>query len=191
MQSSSDRVKLRLPCEVSVGARRHAGIVLNVSPGGLFVQTFAKPTSGHPVRVALNVPGHSDAMTLDATVVWKRVVPAGFLRVAQGGVGLSLVNAPEDYYQFLATTVRPPGREPAAAPLGTAGSAQGAAIERSGAGAEEPAAESAGAYRVRVSLGPRSRTLTVRASSEARARETALERAGAGWKVIGSQRCYS
>ena len=88
-----------------MGAQRHSGLVLNVSPGGLFVQTHARPTSGDSVRVALNVPGGATAMELDATVVWKRVVPASLLRVAQGGVGLCLVNPPEGYYQLLAASL--------------------------------------------------------------------------------------
>ena len=160
MHETTNRVRMRLSCEVSVGERRHSGLVLNVSPGGLFVQTHAKPTSGDAVRVGLHVPGCAEAMTLDATVVWKRVVPASLIRVAQGGVGLRLLNPPEGYYQFLAAAARFP--------------------ESRG----RPAS-----FKVRVSRGQRSRIVSVAAASETRAREIALESAGAGWKVIGSERC--
>lgn len=196
MHVSSNRVKMRISCEVSVGARRHAGLVLNVSPGGLFIQTFAKPTSGDTVRVALNVPGNRDAMSLDATVVWKRVVPGGLLRVAQGGVGLSLVNPPEGYYQFLAATARSADREPTPAmptaakpaPSAPTPAAPIASTAASGADGSERS-ERADSYKVRVRLGQRSRIVTVSAASKARAHEIALERVGAGWKVIASERC--
>ena len=114
MYGTSNRVKMRIVCAVSLGEQRHSGLVLNVSPSGLFVQTHAKPLSGDTVRVALNVPGAAEAMVLDATVVWKRVVPAGLVPVAQGGVGLCLVSPPEGYYQFLADVVH--ARDPRLVP---------------------------------------------------------------------------
>lgn len=175
-----------------MGARRHSGLVLNVSPRGLFVQTHAKPTSGETIRVALNVPGSSETMALDATVVWKRVVPAGLLRVAQGGVGLQLTNPPEGYYRLLADVVRVNEQKPevsASSPpresnlaLRTQPPPATAVGENLEAGAQSDS------YKVRVSLGQRSRIVTVSAPSETRAREIALERVGEGWKVIGSER---
>ena len=122
---------MRIACEVSVGAQRHSGLVLNVSPGGLFVRTHAKPKYGSAIRVALNVPGNSEAIALEATVVWKRIVPSGLLPVAQGGVGVSLVNPPEGYYQFLAAAVNTHGWKPAKVampiprPIATAATAHG------------------------------------------------------------------
>ncbi len=201
MHGISNRVKMRIACEVSVRASRHSGLVLNVSPSGLFVQTVARPTSGETVQIALKVPGRPESMALDATVVWKRVVPASLLRVAQGGVGLNLVNPPESYYQFLANAVRcndstrKPGPIAAAStvPASTQPRVQRAPIS---VAEVEPnttaeACQANGqptAYRVRVSLGQRSRIVTVSAASETRAREIALERAGTGWKVIGFER---
>ncbi len=191
MHGSSNRVKMRIACEVSVGACRHSGLVLNVSPGGLFIQTGARPTSGDPVRIALNVPGRSEAMALDATVVWKRVVPASLLRVAQGGVGLSLVNPPEGYYQFLAAAMRTHAqkRNPASTQEPTRSEPTSAAPIDPSAGAEAcETSKRSDSYTVRVSLGQRSRIVTVSAASEKRARVIALERAGTGWKVIGFER---
>jgi Tfp pilus assembly protein PilZ len=192
---------MRISCEVSVGARRHSGLVLNVSPSGLFVQTVARPTSGDTVQVALNVPGRAEFMTLDATVVWKRAVPAGLLRVAQGGVGLCLVNPPEGYYQFLADAARSPepSRVPVSAPPVPANStstqeparSETAVALASAPNAAAEACETNGqstAYKVHVSLGQRSRIVAVSAPSETRACEIALERAGAGWKIIGFER---
>jgi len=194
MYGSSDRVKMRIACEVSVGAQRHSGLVLNVSPSGLFVQTHAKPTAGDPIRVALNVPGAADAMALDATVVWKRVVPAGLVRVAQGGVGVCLLNPPEGYYQFLASALRARNSRPAPEPItARAGKPKDSPIPEAPAAAEDgdvagraEASLRTRPYRVRVSHGQRSRIVTVSATSEAHAREIALGRVGEGWKVIES-----
>lgn len=180
---TSDRVKIRLACQMTVGDRRHSGVVLNVSPGGLFVQTNAKPGAGDPVEVALHVPGQNEGMSLDASVVWKRVVPARLTTVAHGGVGLRLLFPPERYYQFLADTatthrpeVAPPG--PVAAQVGAPASHRAPAV------ASE---ESKTRYRVRISQGPRTRTLRVEALTTDDARRDALAKAGSGWKVVDVQ----
>ena len=180
----SDRVKMRIACEVSMGVRRHSGLVLNVSPGGLFVQTHARSNSGDAIRVVLNVPRRSEAMALDATVVWKRAVPAGLLPLAQGGVGLSLLNPPEGYLRFLADAVRPHEQ-----PLNITIAGEPILDSASQVAGDDQASGPVESYKVRVGLGQRSRILTVSAISDAHAREVALECAGKGWKVIASERC--
>ncbi len=133
-------------------------------------------------------------MELDATVVWKRVVPASLLRVAQGGVGLCLVNPPEGYYQFLADAVHVQHPRPAPKPIVAPAVQPKSSPQRAGpviaqgGGAAESAEVSVRteSHKVRVSHGLRTRVVTVTATSEARAHEIALERVGEGWKVIGS-----
>ena len=192
MHGLGNRMKMRLACEVEVDGRRHSGLVLNVSPGGLFVQTNAKPTSGDRIHVALSVPGQPANLALDAAVVWKRVVPASLLTVAQGGVGLRLLNPPEDYYQFLADTTEsrlPGSTRGSALPKASAPSPRAAGVPDSPVPASEEACAGKLVYRVRVILGQRSRTITVAASCESEAHAMALSKAGEGaWRVVGSER---
>jgi Tfp pilus assembly protein PilZ len=153
-----------MPCAVSVGERRYSGIVLNVSHGGLFVQTNADTPRGENVDLELSAPGCEGLIPVRATVVWRRIVPHQLRSVAGGGLGVKIQRADESYYQLLATWMRGMGDTQRAAP------AQ-AALTR---------------YRIRVlsESGPRSRTFTVRATSVEEARAEALERVGHGWRVI-------
>ena len=50
------RVRKRIPCELAVGGDRHRGLVLNVSRGGLYVQTHAEAQVGSLVGVDLAPP---------------------------------------------------------------------------------------------------------------------------------------
>lgn len=192
MYGASNRVKMRIACEVSVGEQRHAGLVLNVSPSGLFVQTHARPTSGETIRIALNMAGVAEAMALDATVVWKRVVPASLVPLAQRGVGLCLLNPPEGYYQFLSDALRTHNPMPklnlANPTKPTSSPIPEAPVEAKDGDAAENGEVSVQteSYKVRVSHGQRTRVVTVSATSEVHAREIALVRVGEGWKVIGS-----
>jgi Tfp pilus assembly protein PilZ len=68
------RFKKRLPCRVKVAGSSHAGMVLNMSRGGLFIQTSAGPSPGAGVMVDLDVASRSDTVPIGARVVWKRVV---------------------------------------------------------------------------------------------------------------------
>lgn len=104
----ADRVKTRVPCELHIAGRRHSGIVLNVSPVGLFAQTVAQPALGTGVDVRLRLREQNDGLALRATVASKRVVPSRLVPLAQGGLGLSIEYAPEAYYEYL-LSVSPDG----------------------------------------------------------------------------------
>jgi len=166
------RVKKRIPCELSFGGDRHSGIVLNVSRGGLYVQTSVGPSPGERVEIDLTPAASSDpAVNLSATVVWKRVVSRRLLSGGHGGVGLRITEAEPAFYDFLgellpgaldATEVEP---DPAVAAA---------------------TADTAPRYRVRVRERgrPRSKTLLVCGDSEQEAGERALFEAGEGWTVL-------
>jgi Tfp pilus assembly protein PilZ len=89
-----------MPCKLKQGPRQYAGVVLNVSRSGLFVQTSASPAVGSEVEVVL--ANRDEAATLTAQVVWQRRVPGALRTVAEGGVGLRIQYAPEPYYGMLA-----------------------------------------------------------------------------------------
>lgn len=99
------RVARRMPCNLTVTGRRHSGVVLNVSPRGLFVQTNAKIQPGESVEVSLCAPTHSQTIELSATVVWRRLVPQQLVSVAHGGCGLRIQHATESFYEYLSTVL--------------------------------------------------------------------------------------
>ena len=154
-------------------------MVLNLSRGGLFVQTSAGPPPGSDVTVDLDVAGASDAVPIGGRVVWRRVVAPHLRTISQGGVGVRIENAPEAYYSFLSETAGE-GPVPRAA---VGGESARAPVEP-----RPDAPQFAFRVRVRRGEGPRSRTLVLRAESEERARDRALSIAGAGWTILELER---
>jgi hypothetical protein len=155
-------------------------MVLNVSRGGLFVQTSAGPPPGADVTVDLDVAGASAAVAVGGKVIWRRVVAPHLRTISQGGVGVRIETAPEAYYSFLSGVAgEGPGPRPA-----VGGESAGAPLEP---GPDAPQF----AFRIRVKKagGPRSRTLTLHAESEERAHDRALAIAGAGWTILELERC--
>lgn len=173
---SSDRRKWRLPCELRAAGSRYAGLVLDVSGSGLFIQTGAMTQPGQRLEVSLSLPNGAEA-ELVVRVARKRVVPAQLLTIAQGGVGVQILQASEAYRSYLLEL----GLE--FSPL-----AWGHAGEEASAAAGGPEAGSAGVQRFRVRIsqvsGPRSRRMELEAADAEAASAAALEAAGEGWKVL-------
>jgi Tfp pilus assembly protein PilZ len=164
------RISKRLPCALRVDGRRYSGVVLNVSQGGLFVQTSALPERGESVALELSAPEAERAIPVDGKVAWRRVVPHQLRSMARGGVGVQIQHADESYYVLLARWMRTelPVPERPSVPAPTA-----------------PAPEAL-TWRVRIRAleAPRTRTLTVEAPSAEEARQEALRHSGEGWRVI-------
>jgi Tfp pilus assembly protein PilZ len=96
-----ERKKRRMPCNVTFEGRQHSGLVVDVSPAGLFIQTNAKVKPGDQLDLKLSLPGETHKLPLQVEVVRKIVVPPRLLMVAHGGVGVRILNAPEAYYNFM------------------------------------------------------------------------------------------
>src|SRR5262249_9053518 len=147
------RKKRRIPCQLWVGEREHSALILDVSPSGLFIQTHAKPQRGERLRVQFS---HDDALLeLKVEVVRTETVPPNLLAATKGGIGVRIVNAPEEYYQMLAG-------------IGvTERAAQSFELER------EPGAR----FRVHVAQvgGPRSRRVEIAAADAADAAARAID----------------
>jgi hypothetical protein len=94
-----ERSKRRMTCRVHVDGRQHNGIVLDLSGSGLFIQTSAKLAPGVRVDIELSLPDDTARMQIE--VVRRKQVPAQLLTVAQGGIGVRIISAPEAYYRFL------------------------------------------------------------------------------------------
>ena len=168
------RVRKRMTCEVSIGSTRHQGFVLNVSRGGLYVQTSAGAEVGSLVAVELAPPAPARSIPLEARVVWRRVLSRRVFGVNEGGMGLCIQIAPPTYDELLDELL--PRGEPG--PGGAAG-------DEASAGREASAPDLPGfQVRLRLTGSQRSRTLLVASGSEEEARSSALARLGEGWTVL-------
>jgi len=98
-----DRKKRRLPCRLTFEGRQHSGLVIDVSPGGLFIQTSAKAKPGERLDLELGLPGEPNKLPLQVVVARLRVVPPRLLSVAQGGIGVRILKAPEAFHAFMKT----------------------------------------------------------------------------------------
>jgi Tfp pilus assembly protein PilZ len=167
------RFRKRVPCQLSAAGHSYSGIVMNVSRGGLFVQTTAGARPGQEVHVSLNVESHPVPIVLGAKVVWKRIVGPQLRSVTQAGIGLQIRSAPDAYYAFVA------GSPGVRVPLGT-GRNETAPQHARPTGAE------ASQFRVRVKQtgGTRSRTLLLSCSSATEARRKAMAEVGEDWVIL-------
>jgi Tfp pilus assembly protein PilZ len=100
------RFKKRMSCKLRLGQQDHAGIVLDVSRQGLFVQTSATARVGDKVEVVLSRPERGTAIKLVAGVRWLRRVPTQLRSVVQAGIGLQISHAEEGYYALLAEALQ-------------------------------------------------------------------------------------
>jgi hypothetical protein len=169
------RIKKRIPCEVQLDGSWQRAFVLDVSFGGLFVQTGKAVTPGIEVGVRLTVPGDPFPIEVRGTVARNRRVPAQLAGVETPGLGLKIFAAPNAYYDMVAELSEKGGRALSAKP--------------------EPAAPKRPAkpefeFRVRAkqTSGSRSRMLVVSAASPEEAETRALRELGAKWKVLGVER---
>lgn len=159
------RQKRRVTCEIETEAGRHRGIVLDVAPRGLFVQTDATLDLGARAQLCLRVDG--EEIGLETRVARKRVVPRQLASVASGGLGLRIEGAPESYFRLLGSDFR--AEAPASEPIVPPAPSPSSPVFR---------------VRVKQTHGPRSRSLLVNAATEERAREEATEDLGEGWSVL-------
>jgi Tfp pilus assembly protein PilZ len=161
------RFRKRVPCRLSVPSGSYSGMVLNVSRGGLFVQTSAGASPGDAVHLDLAVD-EAQPVPVDARVVWRRVVASHLRTVSTGGIGVHIQYASDAYFGFVACLAAAPGSETEDAP-------------------RAPRASAKPAYRVhlRFAGSPRTRLVVVEAADEAEARERARAVAGAQWVVLG------
>jgi hypothetical protein len=164
------RVRKRLTCELVVGCERHAALVRDLSPQGLFVQTRVRLLAPG-TELAIVFPAYEGRAELrvQARVARQRQVPPRLQGSVPGGVGLTLIDPPAAYRDLLDGQSGPEPREPLTPPPA------GAAGVRT--------------FRVRVSPRdkPGSRVITVRSESLHGARARALARAGRGWKIADIQ----
>jgi hypothetical protein len=193
-----ERKRRQMPCTLTFEGRNHGGMILDVSPGGLFIQSTAKIKPGDQVELQTTVPGFEGRMRLQIEVVRKVIVPAHLLKVAHGGVGVRILNAPETYYQFMESlgitadtnsgdaTPSTVGEDTVAAPPPVVESRPEAepVVEREALPAESTRFK----VRVKQVKGSRSRVVEVEAASENEAQRRVLEDVGDEWVSLGVER---
>jgi hypothetical protein len=89
-----------LACGLQVGGRSHAGTVLDLSPGGLLVETLASLDALDEVEVQLRWPDWKEPVTLRAAPVRSyppSIDPVSGRRAVLGGIGLKVIQAPPLY----------------------------------------------------------------------------------------------
>ena len=181
--TSGTRVKKRIPCTLDQDERHHSGMILNLSHGGVFVQTNLPAEPGSLVDLHFRGPKGDDFEALQAAVVWRKRVSSQMLGTTQSGMGLRFLVAPSHYVEMIEGIGEPSG--------------QASTLDVNVPGREEGTAESAGCsafgtdgdnerYVVRLAQkgGPRTRRLVLDCSNEEAARTDALERLGPGWTII-------
>jgi len=99
-----NRMKKRLAMHFSTadGALPRAGCTLDVSAGGIFLNTRAKLRPGSHVLGRLSLPNGRQA-EVHGIVAWSRETPHALNSIARGGLGLRLVWADSMYFDFLAS----------------------------------------------------------------------------------------
>ncbi|MGI9592704.1 MAG: PilZ domain-containing protein [Myxococcota bacterium] len=176
------RIPKRMPCAIQVGQHRFPGLVLNVSQGGLFIQTNADPGRGSEVALELQPPGESYGIALSGTVAWRKLVPSRLRKVAGGGFGLRIDQADERYYRALARWMQPDDGGPAEVVRGANGGVEDVSVTR--VLAQDAPLQPAWRVRVRAAESPRSRSLTVEAPDAEQARAIAMRHIGRDWEVL-------
>jgi hypothetical protein len=167
------RIRRRVACELQAEGHRQRAIVLDVSRTGLFVQTSARLRPGTPVELSLQFEGGTEPIPVRAAVARQKAVPSTLTSVAQGGVGLRILDAPPAYYEQIGEPPPPPRHGAPPRPAAPAGAAPVRLRFR---------------VRVKQSDGPRSRVVDVLEESAERACAAALAQLGAGWEALGAER---
>jgi Tfp pilus assembly protein PilZ len=127
----AERTRKRLACTLMVEDSRLAGIVLDISASGLFVQTSANPSPGTRLELEIEIPGESQRALLAVRVARRKVVPPRLKSVVHAGLGLQIENAPEAFFRYLAQLQA--GEAAAASPAVAAPPAKTPPAYRSGA----------------------------------------------------------
>lgn len=168
---SEPRVRKRLQCTLELEARRHSGLILNLSECGMFVQTSLPAEPGTLLGIDVRVPSHPEPIPVQAAVVWRRRVSPRITGINQSGMGLRLVSRPSEYRSMMADILEPVLKESMTESSTRAGPEPEPNLDRF-------------VLRLAQIGGPRSRRLVLESRSKQAACEAALEEVGHGWTIL-------
>jgi hypothetical protein len=95
------RTRQRVLCEFSAHGQAHRGLVVDLSPNGLFIHTDASVKPGADVEVRLTSFGAHPELVLRGEVARRRIIPALLASVIRSGIGVRIREAPDEYYATL------------------------------------------------------------------------------------------
>lgn len=197
----SERIKCRFRCELTVAcARPFAGTVVDVSSGGLAIRTDTDVAQqGDSVTVEMEVPGRGP-LSIEA-IVWhvRRARRRDTGDIVQL-LGLMIAKAPDDYFKLArstrpASTARRSDAATEASKKNLAGASSPETAVRPPPGpapcASKPATPSVSEltpFRIRLKhrSSPRTRVISVDASSSDEARSIAAAELGGEWEILES-----
>ncbi len=185
------RVKKRVSCALTSGGRHYTGVVLDVSPQGVFVQTSAKLNPGAIVDLEMGI-GANQSVQMQARVARSKLVPPELRSIAKGGLGLHIDLPPPEFYEFFANLTRTdlPGGEAQKAKTPAEPAPQAKKKKKATRKRKLPPRMAPPAarlrYRVRLSQvgGSRTRSVTVECSTISHAERLAIKTVGSGWKFL-------
>jgi hypothetical protein len=96
------RKKRRFLVEFEMEGSTCTGFTYDISPTGIFVRSIRLPDPGTNVTASLHLNA-GRRIAVRGRVVRSRRVPQQLARLVPSGFSLSLSNAPEDYFRFVAT----------------------------------------------------------------------------------------
>jgi c-di-GMP-binding flagellar brake protein YcgR/Tfp pilus assembly protein PilZ len=96
----SDRIRRRISCAFEHEGERRDALVVDLSAGGLFLQTDAALPLGSELRLCLRPEGLGE-LELRGRVARRRFTPAVISSLLRRGVGIQLLAAPESYRELL------------------------------------------------------------------------------------------
>jgi hypothetical protein len=99
---SFPRKKRRYLVEYSLEGSSCNGFSHDVSASGIFVRSARLPDPGTNLTLSVHLPGGS-RLTVRCKVVRTHRVPGRLSTVKPSGFAVRIIDAPEDYYQLLAT----------------------------------------------------------------------------------------
>jgi hypothetical protein len=91
------RVKRRFACEFLAEGKRYRGIIVELSRGGLFVQTDATTAPGSEIELHVAAAGAVPDLLIRGVVVRRRMVPAPLASAMRRGIALEILEAPREY----------------------------------------------------------------------------------------------
>ena len=94
------RIKRRIPCEFDYEGNPQAGIVVDLSARGVFLQTELIIDPGNDLLLRLR-PERPPEVAVRGRVVRRRFTPAVLASMIRRGVGVRLVDVPPAYFELL------------------------------------------------------------------------------------------
>jgi len=97
------RVDRRLFVRFGLDQALNLGFTGDVSVTGIFIRTNTVFSPGSVLKIEIELPD-SKIIHLQGTVMWAKRVPSTLVRhIKKSGMGVRIVQPPEEYLQFVAT----------------------------------------------------------------------------------------